>query len=436
MHAALEVLLVFTRLGLTSFGGPVAHLGYFREEFVLRRRWMTEEEYADLVALCQFLPGPASSQVGMAVGLRRAGHLGMFLAWLAFTLPSAVALAVFAFVFGALGGPALAGGEPAGWIIGLGCAVVAVVAQAVLGMAGNLASGRLTAAIAVGAFVLVTLVPHTLAPVGAILLGAALASAIHRRQGVASTSDAPEAPRGSDGGSGGDGPSGGNGGVGSGGDRAVGGPDDSGRPTSARSSRGVALGALALFVLVLVGLPIGAAVGVPGFGFLDTYYRAGSLVFGGGHVVLPLLEGGTVGAGTVGAADFLAGYGAAQAVPGPLFTFAAFLGVVDAAGPGGVFGGLLALLAVFLPAALLVLGVLPFWEQVRTRPGIRRAMVGANAAVVGILAAALWNPVFTTGILGVGTLCLAAVCFVALVVWKLPAWSVVIAAGVVGAFAF
>ncbi|WP_306367483.1 chromate efflux transporter [Nocardiopsis sp. CC223A] len=384
-----EVFRAFLPLGLTSFGGPVAHLGYFREAFVVRRGWLTEAAYADLVALCQFLPGPASSQVGMALGLRRAGYAGMAAAWAAFTLPSAVLMAGFA-----LGVQAI-GAEPgAGWLLGLKAAAVAVVAHAVLGMAASLAAGRRPATIAVAALVLVLLVPSAPGQVAAIALGA-LAGLFWLSAQAPADHDAAGA----------------------------------GVPVRRRT----AAACLAVFAVLLAGLPVLAALtGNAALGTADGFYRAGSLVFGGGHVVLPLLEAEAVGSGAVDHASFLAGYGAAQAVPGPLFTFSAYLGALMPVAGSPLLGAALALVAVFLPSALLVVGALPFWERLRADARARRALAGAGAAVVGVLGAALYDPVFLQGVVSPATMALAAVAFVALAVWRAPAWAVVAASGAIG----
>lgn len=387
----LEVFWVFLRLGLTSFGGPVAHLAYFREAFVERRRWLSEKAYADLVALCQFLPGPASSQVGMALGLQRAGYGGMLAAWFAFTMPSVVLLVAFAYGVGAASDLA-----EAGWIGGLKAAAVAVVAHAVLGMARSLTPDAPRASIAAVAMVIVLLLPNPFVLVAAIAAAGVIGLLwLRPEEGEQRAEDA----------------------------------------FPVRVSKRVAAGCLVLFGLLLAGLPLLASVTQQGWAVLaDLFYRAGSLVFGGGHVVLPLLQAGTVHTGLVEPDTFLAGYGAAQAVPGPLFTFAGFLGASAEGTPSGILGALLAILAIFLPAALLVLGALPFWEGLRRSAAARRALMGVNAGVVGILAAALYDPVFTAGVLdaGIAALCIAVVSFVALNSWKLPAWAVVIAAGLLG----
>lgn len=381
-----DVFRIFLRLGCTSFGGPTAHLGYFRDEFVEKRRWFSDKQYADLVALCQFLPGPASSQVGMAIGLQRAGYLGMFLAWVGFTLPSVLLMVAFA-----LGVAQLGDISEAGWLLGLKAAAVAVVAHAVYGMTKNLVTDKIRAAIAVAALVVVLLVSHPLIQVGAIVLGIAVGLAFLR-------DSEPETEE----------------------------------PAADSGSRTLGAVCLLLFFALLLVLPIVARlIGTTGAGIFDTFYRAGALVFGGGHVVLPLLETVTVGQGLVGHDTFLAGYGAAQAMPGPLFTFASFLGA-SAHGVNWVAGATIATLAIFLPAALLVLGAMPFWERIRRMPRAGAALAGANAAVVGILGAALYTPVFTAGVTGVVTLSIAVVCYAALTSWKVPPWAVVIGAALVG----
>ncbi len=374
-----EVFRTFLKLGLTSFGGPIAHLGYFREEIVVRRRWIDEATYADLVALCQFLPGPASSQVGFALGLMRAGWLGAFAAFLAFTLPSAVLLVVFAMTAASITGPV---GE--GALHGLKIVAVAIVAQAVWGMARSLCPDRERAAIAVLAVAVLAFAPGASGMIVAILAGAA--GGLLLRWGATGTRDG----------------------------QAV---------TSVRPA--VSTGALILFAALLVGLPL-IASGDQALAVVDSFYRAGALVFGGGHVVLPLLDAEVVQRGWVSADAFLAGYGAAQAVPGPLFTFAAYLGAVLGPAPNGIAGAALALGAIFLPGFLLLVGVLPFWERFRSVAAAQSLMQGANAAVVGILAAALYDPVFTTAIHGLADLALALAGFVALVASKAPPWAVVI----------
>lgn len=379
-----EVLGVFLRLGLTSFGGPVAHLGYFRDELVVRRRWLSDAAYADLVALCQVIPGPASSQVGFALGLMRAGWVGALAAFAGFTLPSALILMAAGAGAGALHGPAAMGA-----LHGLKVAAVAVVAQAVTGMARTLCPDASRGAIAAAAVAALAILPGPAGMAGAIALGAF--AGLLLRPGSA----APPAP-----------------------------------PLPVRRSHGLA--ALALFALLLAVLPLAARHG-PALQMIDGFYRAGALVFGGGHVVLPLLQAETVRPGVVTPEAFLTGYAAAQAVPGPLFTFAAWLGTVRQAPPNGLAGGLLALAAIFLPGFLLLIGTIPFWDRLRTARRARGMLSGANAAVVGILGSALYDPVFVTGIRGTGDLALAAGCFVALMQARVPPWAVVAAAATAGA---
>ena len=377
--SALEVLRVFLKLGLTSFGGPVAHLGYFRREFVVRRAWLDERAYADLVALCQFLPGPASSQTGFAIGLMRAGYLGGLAAWAAFTLPSAIAMTLFAYGEGALNGPA---GD--GLIHGLKLVAVAIVAQAVLGMAQSLTPDRPRAAIAVLSLILMAFAPAAWAQIAVILLGALAGLIVCRRSGDVAVA-AVEAP------------------------------------ISRRAA--IVFAGLTFALLALSFAPV-----LPGAAALAAaFYRSGALVFGGGHVVLPLLRTAVVDPGWVSANAFLAGYGAAQAVPGPLFTFAAYLGAVAGVGPGGVAGAALALVAIFAPGLLLLMAVLPFWNGLRTLSNARAAMAGVNAAVVGLLASALYDPVWTGAVRGPTDFAIAAAGFVALIVWRAPPLIVVIA---------
>lgn len=379
-RSAWSVFLIFLRLGLTSFGGPVAHLGYFRSEFVERRRWLSEAAYADLVALCQFLPGPASSQVGIALGLMRAGYRGALAAWAGFTLPSAIAL--IALVLGmAQAGDAVS----AGALHGLKVVAVAVVAQAVWGMARSLCPDAPRRALMLATAVLLIAWPGTVAQ----LLAIGVAGAI----GLAWLRPAADAPH---------------------------------EPLAVPVTRGAGAVWLVVFFALLLGLPLlVAAWPSPALAVVDAFYRAGALVFGGGHVVLPLLQASVVPTGWVDGDAFLAGYGAAQAVPGPLFTFAAFLGASLQSAPTGWAGGLLALAAIFAPAFLLITGALPFWDGLRARPHVRAALMGINAAVVGLLLAALWNPVITSGIRGVGDALLALAALVALMRWKWPPWAVV-----------
>ncbi len=386
----LEVFWAFLRLGLSSFGGPVAHLAYFRTEFVQRRAWLDERAYADLVALCQFLPGPASSQVGMALGLQRAGPLGALMAWAGFTLPSAALLV-------ALGlGLAQHGAQvPGGVLQGLKLAAVAVVAQAVWGMSRSLCPDPPRAALAVAAAVWSLVWPSAWTP----MLAIALCGLLGWRGLRWAAPPALQAQRSS---------------------------------LAAGVSRRTGALALGLCALGLLGLPVLAATqGGVVWTTLDSFYRAGALVFGGGHVVLPLLQAELVPE-VVSSTGFLAGYGAAQAVPGPLFTFAAYLGAVmpgPSGTPWGVPGGALALVAIFVPAALLVVGALPFWDALRQRPAAQSTVAGVNAGVVGILGAALYDPVWTGAVTGRAELALALTAFALLVLarWS-PLWVVAAAA--------
>jgi chromate transporter len=382
-----SVFLIFLRLGLTSFGGPVAHLGYFRDEFVTRRRWLSERSYGDLVALCQFLPGPASSQVGIALGLSRAGYGGALAAWLGFTLPSAVVLILFA-----LGIAQHSTALPPGALHGLKVVAVAVVAQAVWGMARNLCSDAARITVMLIAACVALLQTSAWGQV-AVISAAALAGLLLFKPTPPAAHDA--------------------------------------LPVTLSRRAGAMW--LSLFVLVLAGLPILAQL-IPnqGLAMIDAFYRSGSLVFGGGHVVLPLLQAEVVPTGWVNNDVFLAGYGAAQAMPGPLFTFAAFLGASMSQAPSGWLGGLLCLLAIFAPSFLLVLGALPFWESLRRSPRTQAALAGVNAAVVGLLLAALYQPVWTSAIFSARDFGLALVGLVALMVWKLPPWLVVVGSGALG----
>ncbi len=386
-RAAWPVFLVFLRLGLTSFGGPVAHLGYYRDEFVTRRRWLGERSYADLVALCQFLPGPASSQFGMALGLSRAGYAGALAAWTGFTLPSAIALILFA-----IGVASLGEAIPSGALGGLKVVAVAVVAQAVWGMARTLCRGATRLAIMAIAAGIVLFLPSSWTQVGVIVAA-----------GLAGTMLVEPAAS----------------------------PVHEPLPMAVTRRAGVLW--LALFFTLLVGLPLAVQfTSSQAVAMIDAFYRAGSLVFGGGHVVLPLLQAEVVTPGWVGSEAFLAGYGAAQAVPGPLFTFAAFLGASMHAAPNGWTGGVLALVAIFLPGFLLVAGALPFWEDLRRSVRMQAALAGINAAVVGLLLAAFCTPVWTSAIHGPGDVALAVLALVALMYWKLPPWLVVVGGGVAG----
>jgi chromate transporter len=385
---ASEVFIVALRLGLTSFGGPIAHLGYFHDEYVVRRRWLDERTYADLVALCQFLPGPASSQVGMAVGLLRAGYGGALAAWAGFTLPSALALVLFAH-----GVDVLRGLLGSGWLHGLKVAAVAVVALAVLGMIRSLAPDRARATLAVAAAIIVLTLPSAWGQIGAIVFGGLVGLTL--RQGGAAASEAI-------------------------------------LPLAVSRRAGGAL--LILFFMLLAGLPLlAASTSSHALHLFDAFYRAGSLVFGGGHVVLPLLQASVVPPGWVSNDVFLAGYGAAQAVPGPLFTFAAYLGAAMEPSPNGWSGATLCLVAVFLPSFLLVIGTLPFWDQLRRLPAAQALMRGVNAAVVGLLLGALYDPVWTAGISGPRDFALAILAFLLLFAWRAPPWLVVLLSALGGA---
>lgn len=380
--SAAEVLGVFLRLGLTSFGGPIAHLGYFRDEFVVRRRWLAETDYAELVALCQFLPGPASSQAGFAIGMMRAGWAGALAAFAGFTLPSAVVMAVLGMMAVGLA----PGGLAEGLVHGLKLAAVAIVGQAVLGMARSLCPDGPRALIAAGAVVVLAALPTGPGMIGAIALGG-LAGRMLKLPGVAGPAAGSTALR---------------------------------LPVSRRAG----IAALAILGAGLVGLPL-LADRAQGLALADAVFRAGAMVFGGGHVVLPLLQAEVVQPGWVSQDAFLAGYGAAQAMPGPLFTIAAYLGAAAGPEPNGAPGALIATLAVFLPGFLLLTGVLPFWTALRARAGMRAAMAGANAAVVGILGAALYAPVFVGAVGGMADFALAVLAFVLLVPCKAPPLAVV-----------
>jgi chromate transporter len=377
-----EVFGAFLKLGLTSFGGPIAHLGYFRDELVVQRRWLDEPEYADLVALCQFLPGPASSQVGFALGLHRAGPLGGLAAWTGFTLPSATAMFAFAYVAAALSGPfGLA------LVHGLKLVAVAIVAQAVLGMAMTLAPDARRSAIAVAAAAAVTLVGGGLAQIGAIVLGGAAGLLLCRGHAGSAMAGA------------------------------------------LRFDVGwrVAAASFLLFLGLLLGAPVlAAATKWPALAVFDAFYRSGALVFGGGHVVLPLLRAEVVDTGWASADTFLAGYGAAQAIPGPLFSFAAYLGAVLGPEPNGLPGAVIALVGVFLPGLLILVAMLPFWDGLRRVPAAQAALRGTNAAVVGILAAALYNPVWVSAVTTSADFAVALCGFAALVSWRARPWSVVV----------
>ncbi|MHB1677424.1 MAG: chromate efflux transporter [Sulfuriferula sp.] len=385
----LSIFLIFLRLGASSFGGPIAHLGYFRLEFVERRKWLDEHAYADLVSLCQFLPGPASSQVGMAIGLTRGGIPGAMAAWLGFTLPSALIMVLFGLSLSAV--DAHLGG---GWLRGLKIVAVAVVAQALWGMGKTLSSDRLRATVTVCAAIGATILPTASGQIGMIVAGGLFGWACLRNSVTLPHSLIP-----------------------------------------ITTSRTTGLILLAVFFVLLFVPLIGAGISNNYIiRLFDNFYRAGALVFGGGHVVLPLLQAQVVPAGWVSNNVFLAGYGAAQAVPGPLFSFAAFLGAVSTQTPAGWLGASIALIAIFMPAFLLVVGILPFWERLRRFEAMRRAMLGIDAAVVGLLLAAFYNPIWTSAIHSAVDFCLAALAFLVLVFWKVPPWLVVVlAASITGA---
>jgi chromate transporter len=384
----IQIFLVFLRLGCTSFGGPVAHLGYFRAEFVARRCWLSEPAFADIVALCQFLPGPASSQVGMAIGMMRGGLPGAGAAWLGFTLPSALLMVGFAYGLGALGDPG-----QAGWLHGLKIVAVAVVAGAVWSMARTLCPDRPRVTLALAAALIALLLPSAAGQIGAILLGALAGWLLLPGEA------APEHAA-----------------------------------LALRIPRALSLAALVGFFALLFGLPaLAAATGNHLVALVSGFYRAGALVFGGGHVILPLLQRAVVPPGWVPDDLFLAGYGAAQALPGPLSTFAAYLGAVMRPAPTGWLGGLVCLVAIFLPSFLLLLGALPFWDALRRRADVRAALRGVNAAVVGLLLAALYTPVWTSAIHRPADFALALTAFVLLSAWRVAPWLVVFGGGAWGA---
>jgi chromate transporter len=382
----LEVLRIFAKLGFTCFGGPIAHIGYFREEFVVRRKWIDEHAYADLVGLCQFLPGPASSQVGFSIGLMRASYLGGLAAWTGFTLPSAVVLVLFAYGASALSGPI-----GTGLLHGLKLTAVAIVAQAVLGMARTLCPDRERASIAVVAALIILFSTSSIAQIGAIAIGG-IAGLWLCRDGAAAPSGHVAMP----------------------------------------VSRNVGVASFLCFFVLLAGLPLlGALTASSGVALFDAFYRSGALVFGGGHVVLPLLREAFVAPGWLSDDAFLAGYGAAQAVPGPLFTFAAYLGTIVNPTPHGIPGAVLGLVGIFLPGILILIGTLPFWDAFRKRADAQAIMRGVNAAVVGLLGAALYNPVWTNSVKTPGDFGIALVGFVLLTVWRAPP-LVVVAISAVG----
>jgi chromate transporter len=382
----LEILLVFLRLGCTCFGGPIAHLGYFRAEFVERRKWLTEQAYVDLVALSQFLPGPASSQTGFGIGLMRGGLPGALAAWTGFTMPSAILLVLFAFGAGSISDSAVG----AGVLHGLKLVAVAIVAQAVLGMARSLCPDRVRASIATVALIVMLVAPWSLFQIGLIVAGGIAGWVLCRGDGTVAI-------------------------------------DGFVMPVSRRFGAGCLIAFFALLALAFAPFTAGPLA------LFGAFYRSGALVFGGGHVVLPLLRDAVVVPGWVSDSSFLAGYGAAQAVPGPLFTFAAYLGAVVSVPSGGVAGAAIALLAIFIPGVLALLGTLPFWHALRERPAAQAAMRGTNAAVVGLLGAALYNPVWTSAIREPVDFAVAAAAFVLLIAWRAPPLLVVALCAAAGA---
>ena len=380
----LEILKASTKLGLTSFGGPTAHLGYFREEYVVKRKWLDDKAYADVVALCQFLPGPASSQVGISVGMLRGGLFGGFLSWFGFTMPSVILLILFALL---VSNTAI----DSGWIHGLKIVAVAVVAHALMGMSKSLTPDLTRITIALGAAIVILLVPTAWAQIGIIIAAGIIGYALYRKE------RAPEAVK-----------------------------------LALTFGRKTGIAAWTIFAGLLIGLPLlRPAIDSALYAIFDVFYRVGSIVFGGGHVVLPMLEREVV-PGWMSDDLFISGYGAAQAVPGPLFTLSGYLGQLMAGG----LGAAIAVVAMFLPSFLLVIGTLPFWSVIRTKPGIQAALKGVNAAVVGILLAALYDPVFTSSIRGPVDFAIALAAFAMLVYFKLAPWLVVLVTAILGAVAY
>lgn len=382
----IEIVAASSKLGLTSFGGPTAHLGYFKNEYVDKRKWLDDKAYADIIALCQFLPGPASSQVGIAIGMLRGGMMGGLLSWLGFTLPSVLILALFAFLYQSMDL------TDAGWIHGLKLVAVAVVLHAVIGMGKTLTPDKPRVTIAIATMIVTVLFPSAVGQILMIVVAGLLGFLLYRKQAVLPTAELP---------------------------------------ISIRKRTGAI--ALALFFLLLFGLPVLRSIFQHGYiALFDTFYRAGSLVFGGGHVVLPLLEREVVPNGWISAEQFLAGYGVAQAVPGPLFTFASYIGGMIA----GVGGVVVATVAIFLPSFLLIIGSLPFFNEIRKQPKLQAAFTGINAAVVGLLLAALYDPVWTSSVQTATHFSFAAVLYGLLAFWKYPPWVVVIIGAVGGYLLF
>lgn len=386
---SLKVFQIFLKLGLTSFGGPIAHLAFFRQEFVHRQKWLSDKAYLELVSLCQFLPGPASSQVGIAIGLSRSGYFGAFAAWLGFTLPSAIILILFG-----LSVATLPGQMDVNLFHGLKIAVVAVVAQAIIGMGRKLCSDWKTVALALGAFVVTSLFSGSLGQILAIVFGAFLGWVLLRPNQTLSHA-----------------------------------------PFQNSVSKKAAFISLAVLFGVLFFVPVILSVtNIPSLKLFDGFFQAGSLVFGGGHVVLPLLHAQFVPNGLVTANDFMAGYGVAQVIPGPLFAFASFLGAVSTAQPSGAVGALIGLVGIFLPSFLIIVGIMPFWELLRRHPRFQSVIMGANAAVVGLLIAAFIHPVWTSAIFSMSDFLLAAITLYLLEFRNLPSWAAVLICCIAGVF--
>ncbi|MCU9612858.1 chromate efflux transporter [Caldibacillus lycopersici] len=382
----LEIFIVSLRLGITSFGGPIAHLGYFQQEYVRKRKWLDDRAYADLIALCQFLPGPASSQVGISIGMLRGGLLGGVISWLGFTLPSVIALILFATIIQSFNGS-----DVPGWIQGLKIVAVAVVAHALYNMGKSLTPDHIRISIAFLSAIIIFVFPFAWIQLVVILIGAIIGLCLFRTQVL-----------------------------------------EESKPITLVFGKKLGASSLILFFLLLIGIPIIYRF-VPNFhlGLIDVFYRVGSIVYGGGHVVLPLLEKEVVSTGWITAESFITGYGAAQAVPGPLFTFASYIGTIA----GGISGGIVATIAMFFPSFLLVVGVLPFWNGIRNNMIFRAALTGVNATVVGLLLAALYDPVFTSAIIGPIEFSIALFSYAMLVFWKLPPGIVVLLTALIGQFA-
>ncbi|MBD2869803.1 chromate efflux transporter [Paenibacillus arenilitoris] len=390
--AAGDVFWTALKLGLTSFGGPIAHIGYFREEYVGRRQWLSDRSFAELVALCQFLPGPASSQLGMAIGAKRAGVLGALAAWIGFTMPSALLMVAFAF------GAQAAGIGGAGWLQGLKLAAVAIVAQAVWSMSRTLAPDRPRATLALVTACAAVLWPSMAGQLVPLLFCAIIGIAVYKSKAGAGAEEGSGEP-----------------------------PIPIGRKLAAAM--------LALFIILLIGLPIASGwSGSAALTLIDSVYRAGSLVFGGGHAVLPMLETELLsGKRPLLTSDqFMAGYGAVQAVPGPLFTFAAYIGAAMETGYARIGYAMISLFSIFLPSFLLVLGALPFWERLKRNKTAQSALMGINAGIVGILLAALYDPIFMDAVGSAKELAIVIVLFILLQIWKRPPWQAVALAALAG----